>query len=60
MTPQEIILTGIRSFIGDPPDTDFQAGYLSSLVNLAQSLNIVDPAVSQAQAMLLAPPETSH
>lgn len=40
---EQLIVQGIRSFDGDPADSDFQRGYLAALVELAEAAGIELP-----------------
>lgn len=40
---ETLIVQGIKSFDNDPPDSAFQRGYLSALVELSSALEIKLP-----------------
>jgi hypothetical protein len=57
------ILDAIKSFIADPPDTQFQRGYLLALISIhneALELDPNDPLIQDASNLLKLPPERSR
>lgn len=55
--PKEVAIKILNSFIGDPPDTDFQRGYLSAILVFANEVLGVpynDPTWVAADALVSA------
>lgn len=55
--PKEVAMKILDSFIGDPPDTDFQRGYLSAILVFANEVLCVpndDPTWKAADGLLSA------
>lgn len=51
-TIEEFVLGQIAGFIGDPPDSDYQQGYLAALVNVAgEGLGFMN-AIKNAEELL--------
>lgn len=51
-TIDEFVLGQIAGFLGDPPDNDFQEGYLAALVNIAgEGLGMMN-AIKDAEELL--------
>ncbi len=40
---ERLIVQGLRSFDGDPPDTEYQRGYRAALADLAKAAGIRMP-----------------
>lgn len=37
---KDYVLLGIRGFVMDPPDSDYQRGYLSALLEIARQMKL--------------------
>lgn len=54
MTPWEMVRSSIEQFVNDPPDSDWQRGYLSGLLAVAKKAfkRELDPIVIQGEHVL--------
>lgn len=48
----EYLIIGVETFLRDPPNTDFQAGYLTSLLESARIAKIHHPSITAGEALL--------
>ncbi len=55
--PKEVALKILGGFIGDPPDTEFQLGYLAAMLTFANEVLCIpndDPTWKAADALMTA------
>lgn len=48
----QAIVQKVSSFLNDPPDSPFQRGYLSALVEVLKEAGVEPELVAQAEALL--------